>query len=95
MVVRYSQLQKQVLSLYKNFMVALGPKSTAKIAPEARPALREAVRTEFRKNVASLKKTDLFRIEALVRQGQRRLEDIQEGRISSISTVTPKYKDSQ
>lgn len=95
MVLRYSQLQKQVLSLYKGFMVALGPHSTAKIAPESRPALREVVRAEFRKNVAALKKTDVFRIEALVRQGQRRLEDIEQGRISSISTFTPKYKRNQ
>lgn len=88
----YSQLQRHVLKLYKDYMIALGKNSTAKILETAKPQLRESVRAEFRKNATGLKKSNFVRIETLVRQGQRRLEDLEKGRISTISTITFKPK---
>lgn len=84
----YSQLQRHVLRLYKDFMIALGPQSSAKIPEASKPIIKQAVRDEFRKNCSSLKQTHFVRIETLVRQGRRRLEDLEAGRIASISTVS-------
>ncbi len=84
----YSQLQRQVLKLYKDYMVALRPESSAKVPEASKPLIRQAVRDEFRKNATSIKKVHFVRIETLVRQGRRRLEDIEAGRIAGISTVT-------
>ena len=69
-------------------MVALRPGSAAKIDETSKPLIRQAVRDEFRRNIKSLKKTNFVRIETLVRQGRRRLEDLESGRIAGITTVT-------
>ena len=84
----YSQLQRQVLKLYKDYMIALRPGSAAKIDESSKTQIRQAVRDEFRRNAISLKKTHFVRIETLVRQGRRRLEDLEAGRIASITSIT-------
>ncbi|KAL5967841.1 Phosphatidate cytidylyltransferase mitochondrial [Taenia solium] len=84
----HSQLQRQVLKLYKDYMIALRPGSKAKIEESSKSQIRQVVRDEFRKNATTVKKTHFVRIETLVRQGRRLLEDLEAGRIASITTVT-------
>lgn len=91
----YSQLQRQVLKLYKDYMIALRPGSPGKIEESAKSQIKQVVRQEFRKNAYSLKRTHFVRIETLLRQGQRRLEDLNEGRIAGISTVSFPSKDKE
>ncbi|KAL5109452.1 hypothetical protein TcWFU_009431 [Taenia crassiceps] len=95
----HSQLQRQVLKLYKDYMIALRPGSKAKLEESSKSQIRQAVRDEFRKNAAALKKTHFVRIETLVRQGRRLLEDLEAGRINCGlvsafgygSVVVPQY----
>lgn len=84
----YSHLQRQVLKLYKDFMIALRPGSSAKLEEAVKPQIRQVVREEFRKNARTLKKTHFVRIETLLRQGQRRLDDLKNGRIADITMVS-------
>lgn len=74
-------------------MIALRPGGKAKIEESSKLQIRQVVRDEFRKNATALKKTHFVRIETLVRQGRRLLEDLEAGRIASITTVTiPSHK---
>ena len=59
----HSKLQRQVLQLYKQFM---------RLA-EQKPGLASHVQYEFRK-WAVLERTDVMRIEHLLRRGQRQLQ---------------------
>ncbi|XP_020380627.1 succinate dehydrogenase assembly factor 1, mitochondrial [Rhincodon typus] len=62
-MVRHSKLQKQVLSLYKQFLRAAREK----------PGFLPLVCSEFRKN-CQIPRTDVMHIEYLLRRGQRQLE---------------------
>ena len=64
---RHSQLQREVLKLYRGFLVACRnkPKETKLIVPR-----------EFRKN-ASIKRTDTIMIDYLLRRGRRQLRTLQ------------------
>ncbi|XP_048378361.1 succinate dehydrogenase assembly factor 1, mitochondrial [Stegostoma tigrinum] len=62
-MVRHSKLQKQVLSLYKQFLRAAREK----------PGFLPLVCSEFRKN-SQIPRTDVMHIEYLLRRGQRQLE---------------------
>lgn len=64
---RHSQLQKQVLALYRQFLQA------GKDKPGFVPRIRE----EFRVN-ARIKRTDVMHIEYLYRRGQRQLEQLKD-----------------
>lgn len=61
---RHSQIQQQVLSLYKQFL---------KVA-KAKPGLDGYIRSEFRNNAKTLSKMDTLHIEHLLRRGQRQLQ---------------------
>ncbi len=63
---RRSQLQREVLRLYRAFLVVSRGK------PEA---TRELVRETFREN-ATIKRTDTLLIEYLLRRGRRQLETL-------------------
>ena len=67
MAIRRSQLQREVLKLYRNFLVACKdkPKET-----------RIIVESEFRKN-ANVKRTDTIMIEYLLRRGRKQLKTLQ------------------
>ncbi|XP_060712129.1 succinate dehydrogenase assembly factor 1, mitochondrial [Hemiscyllium ocellatum] len=60
---RHSKLQKQVLSLYKQFLRAAKEK----------PGFMPLVCSEFRRN-SKIPRTDVMHIEYLLRRGQRQLE---------------------
>ena len=63
--VRRSQIQKQVLSLYKECLRAAEAKN---------PGFKSVVQAQFKKNATNIQRSDTMRIEYLVRQGRRRLE---------------------
>ncbi|XP_029431205.1 succinate dehydrogenase assembly factor 1, mitochondrial [Rhinatrema bivittatum] len=66
-MMRHSKLQKQVLSLYKQFLKA----------GKEKPGFLPRVQGEFRNN-AKIPKTDIMHIEYLVRRGQRQLEQLKD-----------------
>ena len=63
--VRRSQIQKQVLSLYKECLRAAEAKN---------PGFKSFVRSEFKRNGGEIQRSDTMRIEYMVRQGRRRLD---------------------
>ncbi|KAF7242233.1 Succinate dehydrogenase assembly factor 1, mitochondrial [Varanus komodoensis] len=62
---RHSELQRRVLSLYRNFVRA----------SRGKPGFLPRIRSEFRKN-AQIPRTDVLLIEYLLRRGQRQLEQL-------------------
>nr|XP_033793540.1 succinate dehydrogenase assembly factor 1, mitochondrial [Geotrypetes seraphini]XP_033793545.1 succinate dehydrogenase assembly factor 1, mitochondrial [Geotrypetes seraphini] len=66
-MVRHSKLQKQILSLYKQFLKA----------GKEKPGFLPRIQDEFRKN-AKIPKTDVMHIEYLLRRGQRQLEQLKD-----------------
>ena len=70
---RHSKLQLQVLSLYRNLL---------RVA-RCKPGATEYVQYEFRKN-ASISKTEVMRIEHLLRRGERQLEGLKKPSTSGI-----------
>lgn len=78
---RRSRLQTAVLSLYKAFM-----KEGKSI-----PGLQDRVRHEFKKN-ASIPKTEVMRIEYLIRRGWNQLTTIQSSRVSSVGSFVDEKK---
>uniref|UniRef100_A0A8C5PYC4 Complex 1 LYR protein domain-containing protein n=1 Tax=Leptobrachium leishanense TaxID=445787 RepID=A0A8C5PYC4_9ANUR len=64
---RHSKLQKQILSLYKQFLRA----------GKEKPGFLPQIQQEFRKN-AKIAKTDVMHIEYLLRRGQRQLEQLKD-----------------
>jgi len=65
-MVRHSRLQLQVLALYHQCL---------RVARD-KPGAVDYVRAEFRKN-ADINKSEVMRIEHLLRRGQRQLESLQ------------------
>ena len=63
---RHSRLQQQVLALYHQCLRAARTK----------PGATDYVRSEFRRN-ADINKTEVMRIEQLLRKGQRQLDSLQ------------------
>jgi len=82
--VRHSKIQLQVLSLYKSLLRAAKDK----------PGFDYAIRTEFKKNAVGLEKTDVLRIEHLMRNGKRKLEMIQDSNVSGMGHFV-KEKDNE
>ncbi|KAG7483933.1 hypothetical protein MATL_G00043600 [Megalops atlanticus] len=66
-MVRHSKLQKQVLSLYRQFLRA----------GQNKPGFLPRIRDEFRVN-ARIPKTDVMHIEYLYRRGQRQLDQLKD-----------------
>ncbi|XP_075070485.1 succinate dehydrogenase assembly factor 1, mitochondrial [Mixophyes fleayi] len=67
MMARHSNLQKQVLSLYKQFLVA----------GKDKPGFVPQIQHEFRKN-AKIPRTNIMIIEYLLRRGKRQLEQLKD-----------------
>ncbi|XP_066501928.1 succinate dehydrogenase assembly factor 1, mitochondrial [Hoplias malabaricus] len=79
-MVRHSKLQKQVLSLYRQFLRA----------GKAKPGFVPRIREEFRAN-AAIKKTDVMHIEYLCRRAQRQLEQLRDVNTKQLGLFsTPK-----
>jgi len=74
-VIRRSQIQKQVLSLYKECLRAAEAKS---------PQFKSVVRSDFKRNGRSIQRTDTMRIEYMVRQGRRRLDMMKDPHVSGF-----------
>ncbi|KAM8960842.1 succinate dehydrogenase assembly factor 1, mitochondrial [Pelodytes ibericus] len=66
-MIRHSKLQKQILSLYKEFLRA----------GKEKPGFLPQIQQEFRKN-AKIPKMDVMHIEYLVRRGQRQLDQLKD-----------------
>ncbi|XP_078533445.1 succinate dehydrogenase assembly factor 1, mitochondrial [Lissotriton helveticus] len=81
-MVRHSNLQKQVLSLFKQFLRA------AKDKPGFLPRVQE----EFRKN-AKIPRSDVMHIEFLLRRGQRQLEQLKDSRTKQMGTFIKSSSD--
>lgn len=80
MAARRSQLQREVLKLYRDFLVACRskPKET-----------RVIVQNEFRKNVTSIQRTDTIMIDYLLRRGKNQLKMLQRSdKIIAINSET-------
>ncbi|XP_061836954.1 succinate dehydrogenase assembly factor 1, mitochondrial [Nerophis lumbriciformis] len=80
---RHSQLQKQVLALYRQFLRAGHDK----------PGFLPRIRDEFREN-AGMKKTDVMHIEYLYRRGQRQLEQLKDANTKQLGTFSKKQENS-
>lgn len=63
-IVRHSKIQIKVLSLYKACLRAA----------QGKPGFDYAIRQEFKKNAVTIDKSDILRIEHLMRNGQRKLD---------------------
>ena len=79
---RYSRLQKQVLSLYRQFL---------KVARE-KPGFSMYVREEFKRN-ACIPRTDGLRIEYLLRRGQKNLKELQKPECQAFGVYTKSKQD--
>lgn len=100
MSVARSKLQKEVIRLYRDFLRTLSaPRDNSsaanttitaqiRLTDSERSALRETIKREFRREAALYKRTDILQIEAAVRRGRRRLEDLQSGTVQRISRIT-------
>lgn len=74
MPVKYSRLQISVFNLYRRLIRA----------SEGRPGFKEYLQTEFRKN-AKIPRSNILRIEYLIRTGEKQLKDLQKSELKSIS----------
>ncbi|KAE8588269.1 hypothetical protein XENTR_v10022438 [Xenopus tropicalis] len=72
-MVRHSKLQKQILSLYRQFLQA----------GKEKPGFVPRIRDEFRRN-AKIPKTDVMHIEYLLRRGQRQLQQLQDANTKQL-----------
>lgn len=70
---KHSQIQLQILSLYKQFL---------KLSKD-KPGLREVIRSEFRKN-ANLPRRDTLRIEYQYRLGKKQLDHLKNSEVDSV-----------
>lgn len=72
-MVRHSKIQKEVLFLYKEF-IKLG---------KQKPGIKSYVREEFRKN-ASIPRTEILRVEYLIRLGRKQLDTLKMDDVQSM-----------
>ncbi|XP_068127831.1 succinate dehydrogenase assembly factor 1, mitochondrial [Hyperolius riggenbachi] len=72
-MIRHSNLQKQILSLYKQFLRA----------GEDKPGFLPRIQHEFRKN-AKIPRTDVMHIEYLVRRGRRQLDQLKDANTKQL-----------
>ena len=81
---KYSKLQKEVFKLYKDFL---------KVS-QNKPGIREIVRSEFRKN-ARIPKTDILRIENLLRRSFRQLDQVKKPNVTGVQVFTKQSSNKQ
>ena len=81
---RHSKLQKEVLKLYKDFL---------KVS-QSKPGIKRIVQAEFRKN-SELPKTDVLRIENLLRRSFRQLDQLKSPNVKSVQVFGKESSDSK
>ncbi|KAF5402706.1 Phosphatidate cytidylyltransferase mitochondrial [Paragonimus heterotremus] len=83
----HSRLQREVLRLYRDLLRAASSKSPNTETPTVtrNPQLYKSIQKEFRRQASLYKKTDILQIEAAVRRGRRRLEDLRSGTVDRVS----------
>lgn len=93
----HSRLQLEVIRLYRNFLRTVDllqiksklENSTSSVNNGSNSdQLKDFIRSEFRSQASAYKKTDVFGIEAALRRGQRRLEDVKSGTVVSIRKIS-------
>ena len=72
-MIKRSQLQKQVLGLYRSLLRA----------GQGTPGLNDYIRNEF-KSKSLIKKTSFLQIEHLIRLGRKKLKEIKKGSLTSM-----------
>ncbi|XP_060791893.1 succinate dehydrogenase assembly factor 1, mitochondrial isoform X2 [Neoarius graeffei] len=82
-MVRHSKLQKQVLSLYRQFLRA----------GRNKPSFLPKIQEEFRINSA-IQKTDVMHIEYLCRRAQRQLEQLRDVNTKQLGFFSKTKEDS-
>ncbi|MBN3278032.1 SDHF1 factor, partial [Polyodon spathula] len=82
-MVRHSKLQKQVLSLYKQFLRAAQDK----------PGFVPRIQYEFRQS-ASIPRANVMQIEYLYRRGQRQLEQMKDVNTKQLGAFVKTRSDS-
>jgi succinate dehydrogenase assembly factor 1 len=75
---RHSKLQLQVLSLYRQLL---------RVA-RSKPGAAEYIQHEFHKN-ATISKTEVMKIEQLVRRGERQLESLKKSSTTGVGIFQP------
>ena len=70
---RRSQIQKQVLLLYRSLLREAGD----------RPGIAYHIQSEFRKN-KNIPRTNIMQIEYLVRRGEKRLTELKNGQMTAM-----------
>lgn len=73
-IVRHSKIQVKVLSLYKSCLRAAKDK----------PGFDSTIRQEFKKNAKLIDKSDVLRIEHLMRNGQRKLDMMKDPNVQGM-----------
>ena len=76
----HSQLQLSVLRLYKELLRASANK----------PGVDNIIKSEFRRQQATLRKTDTLRIEYQMRIGKRKLEMLRDPQVSGVGQFVDK-----
>lgn len=76
MPIKYSKLQLNIFSLYRKLIRAC----------EGRPGFKQYIQAEFRKN-AKIPRSNILRIEYLIRRGEKQLKDLQRREIQSINVI--------
>lgn len=82
-MVRHSKLQKQVLSLYRQFLRA----------GQDKPGFLPRIKEEFRTN-AAIQKTEVMHIEYLYRRAQRQLEQLRDVNTKQLGFFSNTKEDS-
>jgi succinate dehydrogenase assembly factor 1 len=83
MSIRHSKIQLKVLSLYKACLRAAKDK----------PGFDQTIRTEFKKNSKHIEKSDILRIEHLIRHGERKLNMIKDPNVSGMGHFVEENND--
>ncbi|TGZ68811.1 hypothetical protein CRM22_004074 [Opisthorchis felineus] len=87
----HSKLQREVLRLYRDLLRSVTPRPVCGDAePQSHPeltSLRQSIRNEFRRQASLYKRTDILQIEAALRRGRRRLEDLDSGTVDRLSRI--------
>lgn len=76
-----SGIQKQVLQLYKSFLVAINCKQMDR---EAKQRLKTFVKAEFNRN-AKIHRKEFEAIEYLIRKGEKQLETLKKSSITDFN----------
>lgn len=87
-MVGHSQVQKQVLRLFKDFLRSAEARASSQAGDGAAGGLKELIRREFKKNSSLYDRKDTMQVDRLLRTGRRRLETLKDPRVSGFGRFT-------